>query len=85
MELGYGNAKEGRSTSLATDLWIKTNQNALKFQIGPKHEYGLFFGNFQIYGENKRTRLNPWQPKAADTICCGLTRWGGPIFMDSWA
>jgi hypothetical protein len=38
MEFDQGNAKEGRSTSFAIDLWIKTYQNALKFQIGPKCE-----------------------------------------------
>ena len=82
MELGYGNAKEGRSTSFAADLWIKTYQNAPNLQVDPKHEIGLFFGKFRIYGEIKRTRLNPWQPKAVDTICYGVTRWGGPIFTD---
>ena len=85
MELGYGNAKEGRSISLATDLWIKTNQNALKFQIGPKASLGYFLGNFRIYGEIKKSRVNPWQPKAADTIYYGVTPWVGPIFTDSWA
>ena len=35
-EFGHGNAKGGRSTSIETDLWIKTYQNALKSQVGPK-------------------------------------------------
>jgi len=63
MELGYGNAMEGRSTSLAMDLWIKTNQNALKSHIDPKASLGLFFGKFsnlwwktQIDGETVATK-----------------------------
>ena len=49
MDLGYGNAREGRSTSFAADLWIKTYQNAQNFQIGPKCELRLFFvGIFEI-------------------------------------
>ena len=53
MELGYGNAKEGRSTSFAADLWIKTYQNAPNFQIDPKHEFGLFFGKFSNLWRNQ--------------------------------
>ena len=43
MELGYGNAKEGRSMSFAVDLCIKTYQNEPNFHIDPKHEFGLVF------------------------------------------
>ena len=39
MELGYGNAKEGRSTTIAMDLWIKTWKNELESQIDPS--FGL--------------------------------------------
>ena len=46
MELGYGNAREARSTSLASDLWIKTCKNASKSQIDPKCELGLFLVEF---------------------------------------
>ena len=42
MELGYGNAEKGRSTSFARDLWMKTYQNASNFQIGPKYEIGQY-------------------------------------------
>ena len=42
MELGHGNAKGGRSTSLVVDLWIKTYQNAPKSQIDPKASMAIF-------------------------------------------
>ena len=51
VELGYGNAREGRSTSLAADLWIKTYQNAPNFQIGPKYELGYFWWKFWNLGK----------------------------------
>ena len=46
MELGHGNAKEGRSTSIAIDLWIKickthSNHRLIQKQIG-----AIFGGNF---------------------------------------
>jgi hypothetical protein len=53
MELGQGNAKEGRSTSLAANLWIKTYQNALKNQINPKANLGLFFLDFFEFRQEK--------------------------------
>jgi hypothetical protein len=53
VELGYGNAKEGRSTSLAIDLWIKTCPNAQDSQIDPKAREAIFGGNFRI---SQRTR-----------------------------
>jgi hypothetical protein len=53
-ELGYGNAKEGRSTSLASNPRIKTYQNALKSQIDPKHELGLFLVKFSnLWGKDQ--------------------------------
>jgi hypothetical protein len=30
--------------------------------------FGAIFWIFEIYGGNHNTRVNPWQPKAADTI-----------------
>ena len=51
MELGYGNAKEGRSTSLASDLWIKTCKNASKSQIDPKALWGYFWWKFSNLGK----------------------------------
>ena len=51
IDLGYGNAREGRSTSFAADLWIKTCQNAPNFQIEPKYELGLFFVRFSKLGK----------------------------------
>ena len=67
MDLGYGNAREGRSTSFAIDLWIKTYQNAPKNQIGPKYELGLFFVEFSNFFKKNFVGVvnsNPWQPKA---------------------
>ena len=46
MELGYGNAKGGRSTSIASNPRIKTYQNSLKSQIDPKAIWGYFWWNF---------------------------------------
>ena len=57
MELGYGNAGEGRSTSLAMDPRIKTYQNASKSQIDPRHEnWGYFWGfsKFMVERSNRR-------------------------------
>jgi hypothetical protein len=31
-------------------------------------QFGAIFLIFEIYGGNHNTRVNPWQPKAADTI-----------------
>ena len=53
VELSHGNAREGRSTSLAADLWIKTYQNAQNFQIGPKCELRLFLLGFSKLGKKK--------------------------------
>jgi len=44
-------AREGRSTILAADLWIKTYQNAPNFQIGPKYELGYFWWKFSNLGK----------------------------------
>ena len=70
MEFGHGNTKEGRSTSLATDLWIKTFPNALKSQIDPKANLGYFWWKFSKIGKIKENfwgmgveiRSNPWKP-----------------------
>ena len=51
MELGYGNAKEGRSTCLASDLWNKTCKNASKSQIDPKCEFKAIFVEFSNLGK----------------------------------
>jgi hypothetical protein len=52
-EIGYGNTKGGRSTSFASNPRIKTYQNALKSQIGPKYELGLFLVEFSKLGKKK--------------------------------
>ena len=54
MELGHGNAKGGRSTNIATDLWIKTYQNSLKSQIGPKANWGYFLWKFSKLAKSKK-------------------------------
>jgi len=53
VELSHENAGEGRSTSLAIDLWIKTYQNSPNFQIGPKYELGYFWWKFSKLGKKK--------------------------------
>jgi hypothetical protein len=53
MELGHGNAREGRSTSFASNPRIKTYQNSLKSQIGPKYELGLFLVEISNLGKKK--------------------------------
>ena len=58
MELGYGNAREGRSTSLAIDLWIKTCKNALKSQIDPKAIWGYFWWKFSNFSKTKKNLVD---------------------------
>ena len=70
MELGHGNAKGGRSTSIAMDPRIKTFQNALKSQIDPKAVWDYFWWTFSKLTKSKKifvdlmveTKANPWQP-----------------------
>ena len=70
MELGHGNAKGGRSTSIAMDPWIKTYQNAQESQIEPKAIWGYFWRIFLKLTKSKKkfvdlgveTNVNPWQP-----------------------
>ena len=85
-KLSHGNAGDGRSTRLATNPWIKTYQNALKSQIDPKHEIGaIFLGIFEFMGKKTKSRRNPWQPKAADTRCYGVTLWVARSSRISWS
>ena len=60
VELGYGNAKEGRSTSLAIDLWIKTCPNAQDSQIDPKANWGYFWLKFSNFSKNKKNLGDLW-------------------------
>ena len=39
---------------------------------------GAIFGDFHFYGGNHKSVTNPWQPKAADTIWCGVAPGGWP-------
>ena len=82
MELGYGNAKEGRSTSLAIDLWIKTCKNAQDSQIDPKAREAIFGGNFRISQEQEKFggfrwkhKSNSWQPRALIPYDAEKTAW----------
>ena len=54
VELCYGNAKGDRSTSIATDLGIKTYQNALKSQFVPKANWGYFWWKFSKLAKSKK-------------------------------
>ena len=58
MELGYGNANEGRSTSIAIDLWIKTCKYALKSQIDPKANWGYFWWKFSNFSKSKKNLVD---------------------------
>ena len=58
VELGYGNTKEGRSTSLAIDLWIKTYQNAPESQIDPKANWGYFWWKFSNFSKSKKNLVD---------------------------
>jgi hypothetical protein len=60
--------REGKSTPKTTNPWTKTTRNSLNQEIDPRQNLGLFFGNFRIYGGNQESVVNPWKPKAADTI-----------------
>ena len=54
MELGYGNAKEARSTSIAIDPRIKTCKNAQDSQIDPKAIWGYFWWKFSNFSKSKK-------------------------------
>jgi hypothetical protein len=43
-------------------------KNSTNQEIKIQGNFGAIFGIFKIYGGNHNTRVNPWQPKAADTI-----------------
>ena len=86
MELGNGNAKEARSTSIAKIYGSKlakthSNLRSIQKQIG-----AIFSGNFRI-SQNQRKiwwiwgwkhKSNPWQP-CSDTIWCSLGLLGWPV------
>ena len=61
---------------------MKTYQNAPNFQIDPKHELGLFLGNFWIYGEIKKSRWIRGNQRLLIPYVMGKPNGGGPIFMD---
>ena len=89
MKLGYGNAKEGRSTSLAIDLWIKTCQNAQDSQIDPKANWGYFWWKFSNFSKSKKNLGDLWgkQSQIRGNLCSDTIWWsydlmGCPIFTD---
>ena len=51
---GHGNAREGRSTSFASNPWIKTYQNSQKSQIEPKEIWSYFFVEFSKLAKSKK-------------------------------
>ena len=70
MELGHGNSKEARSTSIAIDLWIKLAKTHKIHRSIQKQVGAIFGGNFRI-SQNQRKiwwiwgwkhKSNPWQP-----------------------
>ena len=51
---------EGRSTSLAIDLWIKTYPNTLDSQIDPKANWGYFWWKFSNFSKTKKNLVDLW-------------------------
>jgi hypothetical protein len=66
--LGLENLWQCRSTPNTSNLWIKTTKNSTNLEIKIQGSFGAIFWIFEIYGGNHHTRVNLWQPKAADTI-----------------
>ena len=86
MELGCENAREGRSTSMAADLWIKTYQNAPKSQIESGTQIWLFLGKFSnLWGkenfEEKSVKPKALIPSNEVPSCLGSPIW--PDLTDS--
>jgi hypothetical protein len=67
-KLGLENLWQCRSTPKTSNLWIKTTKNSTNQEIKIQGNFGAIFWIFKIYGVNHNTRVNPWQPKAVDTI-----------------
>jgi hypothetical protein len=66
--LGLENLWQCRSTPKTTNLWTKTTKNSTNKEIKIRGNFWAIFGILEIDGGNHKTRVNPWQPKAADTI-----------------
>jgi hypothetical protein len=60
MELGHGNAKEARSTSIAIHPRIKTCKNAQDSQIDPKAIWGYFWWKFSNFSKSKKNLGDLW-------------------------
>jgi hypothetical protein len=58
VELCYGDAKDGRSTSCATNHCIKTYQNTSKLQTNPKQIVGYFLGFSNLGKKKLRMAIN---------------------------
>jgi hypothetical protein len=61
-------SKGVRSAPKTRNLWIKTTQNSINQEIDPMQFWGKFFWIFKNFGGNHKSRRDPWQPKAFDTI-----------------
>jgi hypothetical protein len=57
-----------RSTPKTTNQWIKTTKNSTNPEIKIQGNLGAIFWIFENLWRKSQTRVNPWQPKAADTI-----------------
>jgi hypothetical protein len=66
--VGLENLWKCRSTPKTSNLWIKTTKNSTKQEIKIRGNFWSIFWIFEIYGGNKKSRADPWQPKAIDTI-----------------
>jgi hypothetical protein len=72
-ELGLENLWQCRSTPKTSNLWIKTAKNSTNQEIKIRGNFGAIFLDIWNLWSKSQTRVNPWQPKAADTIWWGVT------------
>ena len=83
IKFGHGNAKEARSTSLATDLWIKTYPNAQDSQIDPKANWGYFWWKFSNFSKSKKNLGVLWGKQSQIRVNRGL--WYHMMWVRSWS
>jgi hypothetical protein len=67
-ELGLENLCQYRSTPKTSNLWIKNHKKLNKSRDQNSMQFWGYFWIFKIYGGNHKSRVDPWQPKATDTI-----------------
>jgi hypothetical protein len=88
VELCYGDAKDGRSTSCATNHCIKTYQNTSKLQTNPKQIVGYFLGfsnlGKKFFADGYKFSTCPWQPSwLLIPYVVWINPFVVPIIMDS--